>query len=84
MHRTAPLTVDSLAPALARAGQGLLSQYLVTCPECAKAAAAHIGWVDAPAPHTPVLVRFVCPESCAVEPAAVLSLLPPHPASMTA
>jgi lysyl-tRNA synthetase class I len=70
--------VDSLA--LARASDHLLSQYLLICPSCGKPSAAHVEWADA-APH---LVRFVCPDGCAVPGADVLALVPPQAAGLTA
>ena len=51
---------------LARPSARLLAQYLLACPSCGKAAAAH---VDTDGMQ---LVRFVCPESCAIEAAAVM------------
>lgn len=57
----------TLSP-LVRTTAAPLSQYLVTCPGCGKCAAAH---VDVSA-QSAVLVRFVCPEGCAVDAAVVL------------
>jgi hypothetical protein len=65
-------TVDPLAVAQASAENRRLAQYLVPCPSCGHAAAAH---VDESA-FEPVLVRLVCPTSCVVDPAAVLALFP--------
>jgi hypothetical protein len=56
---------------LARPGAGLLAQFLTTCPSCGQAAAAH---VDTQGEAT--LVRFVCPDGCAVDAAVVLAALP--------
>ena len=60
----------TLSP-LVRPDSTLLSQHLVACPECHKPAAAHVD-VSAPAA---VLVRFVCPNGCPVDAAAVLGCL---------
>jgi len=62
------VTLTSLTP-LARQRSRLLAQYLMTCPSCAKAATAHVD-TDAV-----VLVRFVCPDSCAVDANVVLKRL---------
>jgi hypothetical protein len=53
---------------LARLVVHVLAQYLTTCPCCGKPAAAHVDTRAARA----VLVRFVCPDGCAVDAAAVL------------
>lgn len=58
----------TLSP-LIRPDSRLLAQHLVSCPTCGKPAAAH---VDVTAPAA-VLVRFVCPDGCAVDDAAILS-----------
>jgi hypothetical protein len=52
---------------LARPGARLLAQHLVCCPGCSKPAAAHVDT------ETMTLVRFVCPDSCAVDAALVMS-----------
>jgi hypothetical protein len=57
---------------LARPGSRTLAQYLISCPKCQKPAAAHVDG----APSRPVLVRFVCPDACAVETVSVLACLP--------
>ena len=67
------MTVESVPLAHARAGGEFLDQYLVSCPACAKPGAAHVGWA---ADGSPVLVRFVCPDSCAVAANDVLNGLP--------
>jgi hypothetical protein len=78
------LTVDVLGPALARAKDRLLSQYLLVCPGCAQPSAAHVDRTGAQPTGEPVLVRFVCPLGCAVSDAAVLALLPTDPIGLTA
>jgi hypothetical protein len=70
------LTVDSLAPALARAGHRRLEEYVTNCPGCRKPAAAHIDMNGAASDARPTVVRFVCPDGCVVGDAAVLGLLP--------
>jgi hypothetical protein len=72
------MRVDSLA--LARASDHLLSQYLIICPGCSKPAAAHVDRAGA----APRLVRFVCPDGCAVAGTDVLALVPPQAAGLTA
>jgi hypothetical protein len=62
------MTLTALT-ALARPRSRLLAQYLMTCPSCDKPAAAH---VDTDAME---LVRFVCPDSCALDAAVVLKRL---------
>lgn len=57
----------TLSP-LIRPDSALLAQHLVICPGCRKPAAAH---VDVTAPSA-VLVRFVCPDGCAVDEALIL------------
>lgn len=54
------------------AGASLLAQYLVRCPNCGEASAAH---VDECISENPVLVRFVCPRSCRIDDESVLPLL---------
>lgn len=58
---------------ITRAQVRLLDQYLVACPGCAKPGAAH---VDRQPDGTPVLIRFVCPNSCQVAGGDVLAGLP--------
>jgi hypothetical protein len=65
------MVVESVPLAHARASGGFLDQYLIACPVCAKAGAAHVEWTDG----EPTLVRFVCLSACAVEPADVLASL---------
>jgi hypothetical protein len=69
-----PVNVEPLAPAQAGANDRLLDQYLLTCPSCVKPAAAHVAPALDPV-SGPTLVRFVCPDSCAVDDAAVLAQL---------
>jgi hypothetical protein len=69
-------SVDAIGPALARAEDRLLSQYLLACPGCAQPSAAHVDRRGDLTTSAPVLVRFVCPVGCAVTDAAVLALLP--------
>lgn len=66
----------TLSPLL-RADSTLLAQHLLTCPGCHKPAAAH---VDITAPSA-VLVRFVCPDGCAVDEAVILGGLAAETAS---
>jgi hypothetical protein len=75
------VSVESLPLAQAKAAQRLLLQYLVTCPACGKVSAVH---ADRDAEGSWVLVRFVCPGSCAVGVAQVLSLLPSDEVPLTA
>jgi len=58
-------------PGAAEAPVAVLSQYLMACPRCGYAGAAHVNESD------PVrrLVRFVCRDGCQVAPEAVLALL---------
>jgi len=70
------LTVDSIATVWARAGHRRLEQYVTNCPGCGKAAAAHVDTNDEQSDGRPALVRFVCPDSCAVADEQVLGLLP--------
>lgn len=63
------MTVSSLASA--RGNGHLLSQYLLSCPVCALSGAAHVD--ERADGSAPVLVRFVCPEGCAVDAEALLS-----------
>jgi hypothetical protein len=60
-----------LAPA--RAARRLLDQYLLACPACDRAAAAHVDAGDA---GERLLVRFVCADGCRVDDAVVLGRLP--------
>ena len=55
-----------------RPGRALLDQFLLVCPGCGKAAAAH---VDPSVGVRGALVRFVCPDSCTVDEDSVLTLL---------
>lgn len=57
----------TLSP-LIRPDARLLAQHLVTCPGCHQPAAAHVDLTAG----GPVLVRFVCPDRCAVDAAAIL------------
>jgi hypothetical protein len=74
------MALESLPLAHARAAQQLLVQYLTRCPGCAQAAAAHVDEQDG----AMRLVRFVCPDGCAVDQAAVLAGLAPASMSLTA
>lgn len=67
------MTTESLPLAHARAAQQLLSQYLISCPACAKPAAVH---VDGAVASEARLVRAVCPDACVVDPATILAALP--------
>lgn len=67
------MSVEALSLAQARAGHRLLLQYLVPCPGCGKSGAAH---ADEDAAGVRTLIRFVCPEACAVGAAEVLTRLP--------
>jgi hypothetical protein len=53
----------------------MLDQYLLDCPACGSASAAHI---DATG-NAPVLVRFVCARACQVDDQPVLSAVPHRP-----
>lgn len=75
------MTTESLPLAHARTGHRLLVQHLVSCPGCGKPAAAH---VDPRLDERAGLVRFVCPEACAVSDDAVLARLPDHDVELTA
>jgi hypothetical protein len=67
------MVIESVPLAHARAGGEFLDQYLISCPVCAKPAAAHVGWT---ADGHRTLVRFVCLDSCAVAASDVLACLP--------
>ena len=69
-------TVDHIAAAQAGVERRLLAQYLVPCPGCGLAAAAHLDESG----FAPEFVRIVCPTACVVDPAAVLALfaITPH------
>jgi hypothetical protein len=56
----------------------LLDQRLVTCPQCGLLSALH---VDVP---TWSVVRFVCPTSCPLEPAAIDALIGPDTSALIA
>lgn len=67
MHPSASVDHLAVAPAV---GERRLAQYLIACPSCGRAAAVHLDESS----FQPVLVRLVCPTSCVVDPAAVLTL----------
>jgi hypothetical protein len=73
--------VHTVARAARPAAHRLLSQYLLACPGCGEAGAAH---VDRDVRDAPVLVRFVCPQSCVVSDQAVLALVPAQGEALTA
>jgi hypothetical protein len=56
----------------------LLDQHLVTCPACGLLSAVHVD------PQSWLVVRFVCPSSCPVDPAAVTALIQPDAAVLSA
>jgi hypothetical protein len=66
------MSVESLPLAQARAAQRPLDQYLVSCPGCTRPSALHL---DLSTDGTPRVVRFVCPNACAVGVDAVLACL---------
>jgi hypothetical protein len=67
------MVVESVPLAHARAGGEFLDQYVLPCPACTRPGAAHVGRT---ADGEPLLVRFVCVDSCAVLADEVLARLP--------
>jgi hypothetical protein len=73
------LAIAGSAPTpMALGSAPLLAQHLVTCPECNLLSAVHVD------PQSWLVVRFVCPSSCVVDPAAVAALIAPEPAALSA
>lgn len=75
------MDVGSLPLVQAQAQHRLLEQYLLACPGCGKSSIAHVGRAPDGAPF---LVRFVCPEACAVDDAGVLAAVTTDAAPMSA
>ena len=67
------MVVESVPLAHARASGEFLDQFVLPCPVCSSPGAAHVGRT---ADGEPVLVRFVCVDSCDVVAGAVLASLP--------
>lgn len=66
------MTISTL-PVTPAPGARLLEQHLVECPVCGQLGAAHVDG-EGDASGRRALVRFVCPEGCAVSAPEVLAV----------